>query len=319
MNIINKFTASNLKKNKKRTIVTTIGVALSTALICAVAGMIMSFQNTLVEYAKKEYGNYHVCFKSIPKDQVQYIRDNVKIEECFYSKTLGYAKLNGSLNENKPYVYVLGMSDKALKENGLVLTKGRMPENDSELVISRHMEYNGRVYLNVGDTITLDVGIRQDGSGYVLNQNNPYRTGQSTNSLNGDPDDMQVTYEEDTEEIVNTKKKQYKIVGVIERPNSLIEDYSAPGYTVITHMTDEEIATTSNEAYGTNISVLLKKPTESRATIKQINKTLEDNTGKTFKVIRNSSLLESQGGLSDASLQVVYTLRSNNNWHNSSK
>ena len=44
MNIINKFTIKNLKKNKKRTIVTIIGIALSTALICAVAGMVMSFR-----------------------------------------------------------------------------------------------------------------------------------------------------------------------------------------------------------------------------------------------------------------------------------
>ncbi len=107
MNIINKFTLSNLNKNKKRTIVTTIGVALSTALICAVAGMIMSFQNTLVEYAKKEYGNYHACFINIPGNQVKYIKDNVQIKEYFYSKALGYAKLDGSLNEAKPYVYVI--------------------------------------------------------------------------------------------------------------------------------------------------------------------------------------------------------------------
>lgn len=317
MNIINKFTLANINKNKKRTIVTTIGVALSTALICAVAGMIMSFQNTLVEYAKKEYGNYHACYMNIPNDQLKYIRDNVQTKEYFYSKTLGYAKLEGSKNDGKPYVYVLGMDSVALKENGLVLSKGRMPENDTEIIISKHIETTGRVYWNIGDTITLDIGTRQDKTGYVLNQHNPYQPEDFTiSTVDGE---IKEKYDKSEEEIVNTKRKQYKIVGIIERPNGRLEDFSAPGYTIITYMTDKQIADTSNEPYGTNISVLFKKPTASRDTMNKIGKTLEENTGKTFKVIRNSSLLEAQGGLSEESLQVIYNLRSNNNRNNSCK
>lgn len=37
MNILKKLTLKSLKLNKKRTIVTIIGIMLSTALICAVA------------------------------------------------------------------------------------------------------------------------------------------------------------------------------------------------------------------------------------------------------------------------------------------
>lgn len=220
------------------------------------------------------------------------------------------------------HMYMLfGMDDKALQENGLVLTKGRMPENDKELVISRHIEYNGRVYLNVGDTITLDIGTRQDSTGYVLEQHNPYQTETSNDNVNVPEGWTEWNeYTKIAEEIVNTQKKQYKIVGIIERPNTNLEEYSAPGYTVITHMTDEEIAaSSSNDSYGTNISVLFNKPTEAKQTIKGILKTLEDNTGKDFNVARNYSLLEAQGGLSEESLKIVYTLRSYNNRNNSSK
>ena len=44
MNILNKLTIKNLKLNKKRTIVTIIGIILSVALICAVASMVSSFR-----------------------------------------------------------------------------------------------------------------------------------------------------------------------------------------------------------------------------------------------------------------------------------
>ena len=46
MNILNKLTIKNLKLNKKRTIVTIIGIILSVALICAVASMVSSFRES---------------------------------------------------------------------------------------------------------------------------------------------------------------------------------------------------------------------------------------------------------------------------------
>ena len=39
MNVLNKLTKKNLLLNKKRTVVTIIGIMLSTALVCAVAGL----------------------------------------------------------------------------------------------------------------------------------------------------------------------------------------------------------------------------------------------------------------------------------------
>ena len=56
MNILNKITIKNIKLNKKRNIGTIIGILLSTALICAVAGMVTSFHQTLVQNAINETG-----------------------------------------------------------------------------------------------------------------------------------------------------------------------------------------------------------------------------------------------------------------------
>ena len=50
MNLINKLTIKNLKLNKKRTIVTIIGIILSVALITAVASMVVSFRSSLIVF-----------------------------------------------------------------------------------------------------------------------------------------------------------------------------------------------------------------------------------------------------------------------------
>ena len=49
MNVLNKLTKKNLLLNKKRTVVTIIGIMLSTALVCAVAGLVTSAQQTFVQ------------------------------------------------------------------------------------------------------------------------------------------------------------------------------------------------------------------------------------------------------------------------------
>ena len=60
MNLLKKLTIKNLKLNKKRTIVTIIGIMLSVALITAVATMYASGLKSLIVYEKyvKEAINY---------------------------------------------------------------------------------------------------------------------------------------------------------------------------------------------------------------------------------------------------------------------
>ena len=48
MKVLNELSVKDLKLNKKRSIVIIIGIILSTALICAVAGLITSFQQTFI-------------------------------------------------------------------------------------------------------------------------------------------------------------------------------------------------------------------------------------------------------------------------------
>ena len=76
MKILNKLTITSLKLNKKRTIVTCIGIILSCALICAVAGMVTSFQYSLINDTQKKDGSYHVVFKDVPLEQEKYITSN---------------------------------------------------------------------------------------------------------------------------------------------------------------------------------------------------------------------------------------------------
>ncbi len=217
MDILNKLTIKNLKLNKKRTIVTIIGIILSVALICAVASMVSSFRESLIRFEINRDGNFHYEFSNVDSKTLKEIKNNRNFEKIYISKNVGYLKLDNSKNEDKPYAYLIAMNKITMSNVSLNLIEGRFPSNDKEIVIPRHLKTNGRVDYKVGDTITLYLGDRVS-DGYTLNQNNPYHK------------------DEETFDIKDTKT--FKIVGIIERPSTIIENYSAPGYTFITYLND---------------------------------------------------------------------------------
>lgn len=225
MNLLNKLTVTNLKLNKKRTTVTIIGIILATALITAVAGMVTSFSKTMVNRSKEVDGDYHYKYINVPKDELKYIENNRNVESYFITQNIGYSYLKNSQNEYKPYLYLMSYNGKALEKSGLILTQGRMPQNDNEIVISDHILKNGKVEYKIGDKLTLDISKRLSDK-EELGQQNSYVEGKET--------------------LKKQFTKTYEVVGIIERPNRSTEPYSAPGYTIITYLDNNKIEGKSN-------------------------------------------------------------------------
>ncbi|MDE7224562.1 MAG: ABC transporter permease, partial [Acetatifactor sp.] len=151
MNVLQKCCFRSLKENRKRTLVTIIGVILATALITGVACLATSFRASMVEYEKKANGDWHYSFLRVEPENLKYFEGNQHLEKIALKQPLGYAVLEGSQNPDKPYLYLSAVDQEAIAAFALELTQGRMPENGSELVISRHIQYNGMVALQVGD------------------------------------------------------------------------------------------------------------------------------------------------------------------------
>ena len=214
MNLLNKLTIKNLKLNRKRTIVTIIGIMLSVALITAVSSMFFSVEESFINYEKQNGGDYHYLFQDVNKKDINQFELNKKVEKVNYVYNYGYSILEGITNEYKPYIFVKGYTKESLKNIGIVLIDGNLPKNKNEILVPSHLKYNGGVELKIGDTITLNIGKRLiDGS--EGNQNNPFQP--------------------EMETIENTKTKTFKVVGIMERPDTKIEPYTAPGYTMITY------------------------------------------------------------------------------------
>lgn len=225
MNLMKTLTLKNLKLNRKRTIVTIVGIILATALLSALVTLVSSFQYSVIEYQKQKGGDFHVKFSGVKMSELSEFKNNRNIESTFETMGMGFAKLNGCKNEDKPYAYVMATDEAGFERGCFNLIEGRMAKNEDEIVIPRHLKTNGRIDIKVGDEITLDVGKRYDSNTEsVISEN--------------------CAYEHEAETLTDTVTKRYKVVGIMERPGYGMEDYSAAGYTFVTY--SDELAAIDN-------------------------------------------------------------------------
>lgn len=119
MNLLNKLTIKNLKLNKKRTIVTIIGVMLSVALITAVATLFFSANASLIKYEISRKGNFHYVFRDVKEKNIKYFEENRNVENYYVTQAVGYALLKDSQNENKSYAFIEAFDKKSFDNLGI--------------------------------------------------------------------------------------------------------------------------------------------------------------------------------------------------------
>ena len=100
MTLLNKLTIKNLKLNRKRTIVTIIGIMLSVALITAVASMYASGIKSLIKYETIIKGDFHTAFYNVPISDVDKFVNNRNIEKLNITEGIGYAKIDSKMKIN---------------------------------------------------------------------------------------------------------------------------------------------------------------------------------------------------------------------------
>lgn len=220
MNVFSKVTLRSLMKNKTRTIVTIIGIILSVAMITAVTTSISSLKNYLTEIIISNDGDWHGQLGGLNAEALEEIKNDKRTDKVFTGNILGYAEV-GTILEDKPYLYILGVDDGFEENMPIKLIEGRLPETSDEILLPEHLSETGNVKYDIGDTISLDIGNRYF-DGEMLGQHNMYMGPDEENP--------------DKEELVINFHKEYTVVGTYERPS--FEDYSSPGYTALTKQDD---------------------------------------------------------------------------------
>ena len=277
MSILNRLTIKNLRLNKKRTIVTIIGIILSTALMVGIGLLFSSFQDLMIRDTIGYSGKYEAKYNDVDLIKLNDIKD--KNFTYFYEKPIGFSKIESS-NEYKPYMYITSVNREYFNE--LKLIEGSFPKNENEIVISNHVITNGGLNYKVGDIVTFNYGSRNI-DGDITLANSEFVDG---------------------EDLTNEGTYTYKIVGIVERSN--FESYSASGYTAFT-------VDVNSDKGNVNLYVMFNKNKkiikQSEELAKELNYNGDINYNSTLLALYGEStygnVMSSMGGMMIIMLSLV--------------
>ncbi|WP_454190827.1 ABC transporter permease [Paenibacillus sp. Marseille-Q7038] len=229
MNIVNKLTLRHLKLNKRRTLVTVLGVIISVAMFIAVTTLSVSFMDLMKRQNIATEGEWHLQYQDVDKAQLNVIEADENIQSLIISKDLGYAPLPGSQNDSKPYLFIKAYNEQGFTQFPVELIEGRFPTSKNEVVISQEIASNAKVNYKVGDTLSLQVGERittdgDESENYILKPIDPLQR------INGTIN----------ERLQNQSTQNYTVVGIIERPTW--EPVQSPGYTVLNYFDKNQLS-----------------------------------------------------------------------------
>lgn len=150
--IIFHVTRQYMKRNKGRTAVTFTGIALMVMLMtCVFVG-----KDTVLRYLEKvaslHAGSWHMTVYDIHAEDLSVIKEIDEADKIGFICRQGFTDYPASANKDRPYLEVKAYAPVAFDLLGIHVTKGRLPENEKEIIISETTLTDGSS-VKIGDVM----------------------------------------------------------------------------------------------------------------------------------------------------------------------
>lgn len=181
MNLYTSLTLRYLKQNKRRTLVTIIGIILATSLICGIGNIYTSIMDFQIRSVIESESGFYAKFMNVDKKKAEVIVKSAGISEYGYTKFLG----NSILDKTQNSTLTINAYDKnTIDSYQLTFKDGRYPKSEDEIALTE--KTLKQLNKKIGDTVTLDIGeIKYDDNENLIG-------------------------------LLNSKKNKFKIVGIIK-------------------------------------------------------------------------------------------------------
>lgn len=163
MNIIQKLTLRHLKENKKRSFITILGIAFSTALISAIFIGCFSFLKFMGDMSVESLGNYEGVFEGPTNEQIIQLQNDERIDKVgIYVKNIRNSGFKIDLDRPDRFrvgSICYGNTDYFSQMFGDKY-EGKLPENSDEIALDSDFLKDRGLDVKVGDTFTFEEGGR---------------------------------------------------------------------------------------------------------------------------------------------------------------
>ena len=153
MNIMYRVTLKSMIKNKRRTIVTMIGVIISVAMITAVSTFSASISSLFRRQEIYENGDWIVSFRSVDQATAAQLEQERTFDKTGHSSRDFFVPLGSG-----DYMEILFADQNTIELNSIKATQGRLPQTADEICLPEGIE--ALASYRIGDEIELSYGIR---------------------------------------------------------------------------------------------------------------------------------------------------------------
>nr|MCR5441287.1 FtsX-like permease family protein [Lachnospiraceae bacterium] len=183
MNIVNKLTVRHLLGNKKRSVVTILGIAVSTSLISAILLGILSFFSYFGELEKIKCGDIIATFSDVTPEQVNLLLNDKNISMVGVidtDATVSGVRLDNGLEDRFRIGNVAHVGFDYFDQRVVCDYDGSLPSSAGEAAVEAEFLEENRLDLKPGDTLTYEQGYR-----YIMDGDNLTYTAGAYQSMEG--------------------------------------------------------------------------------------------------------------------------------------
>ena len=138
MNIVQKLTLRHLQLNKKRALVTTLGIIASTALITAMVVGICSFFSFFGDIDVTQTGHWHAEYQDLTQEQIDALKNDPRIESVsIYDTDFDYSGicLHSDAKDRFKYGTIRSTNKEGILTKVVTDYEGVLPANKDEIAI----------------------------------------------------------------------------------------------------------------------------------------------------------------------------------------
>ena len=158
MNMVFKIALSNMKYHKSKNILTGIAIFLTTLLLFLVPTMGMDLINSQKAAVNELYPTWHALFRNVSEDTASKLASHHSVERHGLRSDLGYMAADDAK------IAMLYMDAEAIDMYKLVLSEGRLPNSENEIVVSKGILEALSMSGEIGDTVTIPYQVYRNGS-----------------------------------------------------------------------------------------------------------------------------------------------------------
>ena len=291
MNIVNRLTVRCLKMNKRRTLVTIIGIILSVSMLTAISTILFSFMDLMQRDTAAKYGEWHASLSGVEPAKLAQVEQAENVKAVLLVRNLGFSQFKESQNDNMPFFYIEEYNTPAFAHFNRKLVAGRLPQRAGEAIVSQDA-LNAGAPFQIGDTVTFPLGYRVGSPG---GSEREIRLSTS-DYVDRNPDgSLAETFE------LRGEERSYTITGILESGSGAYFDEMVCAFPVIGYCDEASIA-----AEGTLADPMLVFDPVRRSLYQEVEKLAQETGAADYSF--NGSLLRFYGLTSRDSLQGAVML-----------